>query len=173
MKFSRIMIFCCLGFMSSIFMYSCFQEVKAANPFSDKSNSPSELQWHSMEEINKLQEKEPRKVLVDIYTDWCKWCHVMDEKTFTDPQLIQVLNKEFYLVKLNAETKKDITYKGITYQFKNNGRRGYHSLAATLVNDQLSYPSFVVLDNQLNVVDVTRGFKNAPQFQDFLSRTTL
>ena len=27
-------------------------------------------------------------LMVDVYTDWCEWCKVLDTKTYTDPKVI-------------------------------------------------------------------------------------
>jgi thiol:disulfide interchange protein len=40
--------------------------------------------------------------MVDFYTDWCKWCDVMDEKTFADAR-VQAEVGRVIPVKLDAE----------------------------------------------------------------------
>jgi thiol:disulfide interchange protein len=45
---------------------------------------------------------ERKLVMVDFYTDWCRWCQVMDEKTLAD-KAVQVELKRLVLVKLDAE----------------------------------------------------------------------
>jgi thioredoxin-related protein len=42
-------------------------------------------------------------ILVDAYTDWCYWCKVQDKKTFTDPDIGQLLNEHFVSIKLDFE----------------------------------------------------------------------
>ena len=37
------------------------------------------LTWISFEQAVELQKKEPRKILIDVYTDWCGWCKKMDK----------------------------------------------------------------------------------------------
>ena len=37
-----------------------------------------------------------RYVLVDVYTDWCGWCKVMDKNTFSEPNVAKILNENFY-----------------------------------------------------------------------------
>ena len=46
-------------------------------------------------------------LLVDVYTEWCGWCKVMDSKTYTDSTVIATLNKNFVCVKFNPEIRKD------------------------------------------------------------------
>jgi thiol:disulfide interchange protein len=47
-------------------------------------------------------ETEGKLVMVDFYTDWCRWCQVMDEKTFSS-EAVQTELKRMVVVKLDAE----------------------------------------------------------------------
>jgi thiol:disulfide interchange protein len=47
-------------------------------------------------------ESESKLVMVDFYTDWCRWCQVMDDKTFSDGA-VQTELKRMVVVKLDAE----------------------------------------------------------------------
>ena len=132
------------------------------------ATTASGINWYEMKDLATLQENAPKKVIVDVYTDWCKWCKVMDEKTFSDQALAKYLNENYYLIKLNAEQKEDILFNGNTYSYQEGGRRGYNELAVELCQGSLSYPSFVLLGEDLKVIDVTRGFKKAGQFRNFL-----
>ncbi|NLA50280.1 MAG: DUF255 domain-containing protein, partial [Bacteroidales bacterium] len=73
--------------------------------FSQASSPASEtgVRWYSMEEAEKLYNKSPRPIFIDTYTDWCGWCKKMDNETFTDPVIADLLNSKFYPVKFNAE----------------------------------------------------------------------
>ncbi len=46
-------------------------------------------------------------LLVDVYTDWCYWCKVMDKKTYAVDDVIKQLNKDFVCVKFNPEKPND------------------------------------------------------------------
>lgn len=137
-----------------------------------RSISPTKT-WYSIQEVAELQKENPKKVVVDIYTDWCRWCKVMDETTFADPTLMTALQKDFYLVKLNAETTTPIEFKDKTYNFVSSNRRGYHELAAYLLNGGLSYPSFVVLDENLTPIEVIKGYKEGKAFKAALDKVAM
>src|SRR5690606_16504737 len=94
------------------------------------AQNEAKLQWYSMEEAVKLNEKNPKKFFIDVYTDWCGWCKVMDQRTFSHPVIASLINKYYYPVKLNAEQKQDIVLGDKTYKFVAQGSRGYHELAA-------------------------------------------
>jgi thioredoxin-related protein len=120
-----------------------------------------QIKWLTFEEAVVLMEKEPKKVFIDVYTDWCGWCKKMDASTFLDAEVIEEMNNNFYAVKLDAEQKEDILFNGHTFKFVDQGRRGYHELAAALLNGKLSYPSFVLMNEQMQIITPLPGYKSA------------
>lgn len=154
----KFMLFAIAGlFILSVSIYS-FTAPKA--PKIDNSK----IQWYSIEDALAAQKQSQKKLFIDVYTDWCKWCQVMDQKTFTDPAVIQYINENFYAVKFNAEQKQAINYQGKTYEYINGGRRGIHGLAYELLDRQASYPSFVVLNENLERIGILKGFKAPDPF---------
>jgi len=131
---------------------------------SEKKKSKKEITWYSWEEGIELAEKKNKKVLVDIYTDWCGFCKRMDRDTFTDPKVIKYMNKNFVMIKLDGDSKEDYTYKGETYSFKKGSRRGYNGLAVELVKRNPAYPTFVFLDESQEVIDNVIGYKLPVKF---------
>jgi len=87
----------------------------------------------------------------------------MDATTFTDPGIAAYLNENFYPVKFNAEQKGPVVFQGKTFQFVASGARGYHELAAVLLDGQLGYPSFVYLDEKLDRITISPGYKQVAQ----------
>ena len=73
---------------------------------------PATLKWYTWEEAVELNKTKPKKMFVDVYTDWCGWCKKMDKSTFADPAVAAYLAENFYPVKLNAEQKADIQFAG-------------------------------------------------------------
>jgi len=127
------------------------------------------IKWHSIDEAIKLASQEPRIMVIDVYTDWCGWCKRMEATTFSDPQVIDMMNTYFYPVKLNAEGKEDIVIGDHTYKFVDNGSRGYHEVAAIVTRGRLSYPTISYLDAQGRVLEAAPGYKTADQFQVYLA----
>jgi uncharacterized protein YyaL (SSP411 family) len=66
----------------------------------------------SLKDVELAMQKEKRPILIDLYTDWCGWCKVMDKKTYTNKKVIEYLQDKFYPVKLDAETRERITWNG-------------------------------------------------------------
>ncbi|NME70835.1 thioredoxin family protein [Flammeovirga aprica] len=117
---------------------------------SQSLQAQDKIKWMSFEEAITKSKKEPRKIFIDVYTDWCGWCKKMDRATFSDPSIVQYVNENYYAVKLNAESRKAIHFQGDTYEFINQGKKGYHELAATLLNGKMSFPTtvFIVVDKK-------------------------
>lgn len=122
------------------------------------------VKWLSFEEALKKSQAEKRPVFIDVYTDWCGWCKVMDRETFSDPKVAKLLNEKFYPVKFDAEQKEDVVFAGNTFKFVPSGRNGYHQLAAALLNNQLSYPTVVFLDDEFKMIQPLPGYRKAPEF---------
>ncbi len=125
----------------------------------------AQVNWVTWEEAVILIQDEPRKVVVDVYTDWCGWCKKMDKTTFRNEEVVSYLNDNFYAVKFNAEQKADIEIKEKVYKFVKSGRNGYHELAAEITFGKLSYPTVVFLDEKLDVIQPIAGFKDAAMFE--------
>jgi thioredoxin-related protein len=75
----------------------------------------NELKWLSFDSAKAEAAKTKKKVLVDVYTDWCKWCKKMDSDTYADPKVMKYLNEKFVVSKLNAEGSEKVTYEGKKY----------------------------------------------------------
>jgi len=127
------------------------------------------VKWYSIEEALALTAKEPRILVIDVYTDWCGWCKRMDAATFSNKEIAATLNRDFYPVKLNAEGKDSIVIGDKSFKFVDNGRRGYHELAAIVTKGRLSYPTISVVDERGRVLNAYPGYKDADQFKLFLA----
>lgn len=128
---------------------------------------PSEneaVKWMTFEEAVQKSKIEKRKIFIDVYTDWCGWCKVMDKKTFNEPTVAKLLNEKFYPVKFNAEQREDVVFNGTTFKFIEYGGRGTHQFAAALLNNQLSYPTVVFLDEGFKMILPLPGYRQAPEF---------
>lgn len=131
-------------------------------PGSSQSNgdAATEIQWVTLDELQQLNEKEPRKVFIDIYATWCGPCKLMDKKTFADPDIVQYVNENYYAVKLNGEGKKQVNIFGKTmteaelaYAFQIRG-----------------YPSTVFMTEELQPYQPVAGYIPAKEFLQMLKQ---
>lgn len=123
------------------------------------------INWMTIEEAEAASKEEPRKLIIDVYTDWCGWCKRMDKTTFSNPVIVDYINENYYAVKLDAEQKDSITFRDYTFKFVEQGRRGYHELAAALLNGKMSYPSIVYMDEELNMIQAIPGYQDAKSLE--------
>lgn len=131
--------------------------------------SAKKVNWMTFEEAVEASKTEKRKIFIDVYTDWCGWCKVMDKNTFSLDPVANYLNDNFYPVKLDGEQKEDIVFRGTTYKFVPSGRKGYHQLAAALMNGQLSYPTVIFLDEEFNMLQPLKGYQKPDFFYKVLN----
>lgn len=135
-------------------------------------NTDGSLSWIDIEKASMLQNRDQKYYFVDVYTEWCGWCKVMDKKTFTDQSVIDYLDKNFHVVKFDAEQTGMVTWEGKEYVYKPGGRKGIHELAPQLLNNRLSYPSFAVLDKNRKIIGTLVGYKKPDQLLSELSVMT-
>ena len=84
----------------------------------------------------------------------------MDASTFKNPVIVELMNNHFYAVKLDAEQKEAVKFRDYTFEFDPNAsRRGVHKLAVSLLEGQMSYPSFVMMDKEIQRLQVLKGFQ--------------
>jgi thioredoxin-related protein len=118
------------------------------------------VDWISIEEAEARSLENPKKIFVDVYTDWCSWCKRMDRETFSHPAIIDYVNTHYYAVKLNAEQTKPIVFKGVTYENENpGGRRSAHNFAIAVLAGRMSYPSVAFFDEELQLITTLPGFR--------------
>jgi thioredoxin-related protein len=132
-------------------------------------NAGEGIHWITIEEAYAKIQKEPRKVLIDLYTDWCGWCKVMDKETFKDKAVVDYVNKKYYAVKLDAEQKEAIKLGDKSFKYLAQGGRGINEIALALTNNQPSYPTTVFLDDQFNMIQPLPGYLKAKEFHQIIT----
>jgi thioredoxin-related protein len=127
------------------------------------------INWMTLEQAIEKSKTEKKKIFVDVYTDWCGWCKRMDETTFADARIAEYMNENYYAVKFNAEQQQDIVFKNKTYHFKKVGTRGYHELAAEWLNNRMSYPTVVFINEDFEVIQPLPNYVEAPRFETIIT----
>ncbi len=124
------------------------------------------VKWYTFEEALDLMKVEKRKIVIDVYTDWCGWCKRMDKSTFQKQHISNYLNENYYPVKLDAEQKETINFAGQKFKFVDQGKgKSYHEFALAVTRGQLSYPTVVFIDEDLNIIQSIPGFRSAAEFE--------
>jgi thioredoxin-related protein len=133
--------------------------ISSAALLSSATVTGDKINWLSWEEAIELNKENPKKIFVDVYTEWCGWCKRMDATTFSDPDVVEYMNAHFYAVKLDAEMKENITFNDQEFKFVKQGKRGVHTLAYSLLEGKMSYPSFVTLNEKYSRIAISPGYK--------------
>lgn len=79
------------------------------------SGFAQEINWVTLEKAMELQKKKPKKIMMDVYTNWCGPCKMLDKNTFQTADVANYVNENYYAVKFNAEGNETINYKGKVY----------------------------------------------------------
>ena len=129
------------------------------------------INWMTVEEALAAQEKEPRKVIIDMYTTWCGPCKMLDKYTFQNKDVAKYINENYYAVKFNAEGDDEVKFKGNTYSnpdydASRRGRNGTHQLTRYFgVN---AFPTILFLDEKAELLTPVKGFHKPKQLEIFL-----
>ena len=83
--------------------------------FSQTKATSTRAGWKSFDAGVEHAKVSRKKILVDIYTDWCSWCKKMDEEVYSDPKVKEYLTKYFVIIKLNAEGEGTIQYLSLIH----------------------------------------------------------
>jgi len=140
-------------------------ETVSGGAISDAEVAATSIEWLDFETAIDRNNENPKYIFIDVYTEWCGWCKKMDGFTFKDPTVVKFINENCYAVKMDAEMKEAIAYNGKLYEYKQvSERRGYNTLAMGLLDNQMSFPSFVVLDKKEAKRGKIMGYKTPQPF---------
>ena len=51
---------------------------------------------------------ENRFVILDLEAVWCHWCHVMEETTYSDPKVVDLLKSKYLTVRVDQDANPDL-----------------------------------------------------------------
>ena len=113
--------------------------------------SPKEAEgigWRGWNEESFLAARqEEKRVLLTLTATWCHWCHVMDQTSYADPRVVDLVNSRFIPVRVDVDRRPDIS-------------RRYN---------QGGFPSVAILDDQGELI-AGRVFAPPDQMVSFLEQ---
>ena len=75
-----------------------------------------EIHWQPWSDSVFSQAKREHKfVLLDLQAVWCHWCHVMDAKTYSDPQVIALIGSHYIAFRVDQDAHPDLASKYQNY----------------------------------------------------------
>lgn len=77
--------------------------------FSPRPNRAAEIGWRPWSE-KAFQEAQvaDKPVLLAISAVWCHWCHVMDETSYSDPEVIRLINERYVPIRVDNDERPDV-----------------------------------------------------------------
>ena len=130
-----------------------------------------EINWLSMNDAIVAQAKEPKKIIMDVYTHWCGPCKMLDRNTFHNPDVVQYINDHYYAVQFNAEGDESIDYKeekfyNPNYDASRAGRNSQHQFAVAL--SITAYPTIVFFYENGEMLMPLSGYKSPTELELYL-----
>lgn len=75
-------------------------------------DSVKSIDWREWnEDAFTAARSEGKPVLLTLGATWCHWCHVMDEKAYSDDRVIDLVNTRFIPVRVDVDQRPDISLR--------------------------------------------------------------
>lgn len=131
-----------------------------------------QINWMTFDQAVAAQKKNPKPIFMDVYTDWCGPCKMLDKNTFQTIEVSEFINKNFYAVKFNGEGNETVNHLGVKYSNPNfspekKGRNSVHEFTKFLNLE--GYPSMFVIDSKGKIQKVIVGYYQSTQLLEELS----
>jgi len=130
--------------------------VQVADNVEKTNSSKDENGWyHDWDEGIAAAVKEKKPILVDFYADWCKWCKVMDDETFSAPEVKKIFASDWVTIRIDTQDTETMgSFKGKTLTFRQMaGAFGVTGL-----------PSYLFIDKEGEPVTIISGYRPKEQF---------
>ena len=143
-----------------------------------QGNPSNTINWLTLSEAEKYSEKYNKNMLIFFYRNNCDYCMRMKKEVLSDPQIIKLINENFFPVMLDGKSKKPITYNGKKYintvsAKEDSTFRWRHDFAFELIatkNGSITWPSIAILNSQKKKIKTLAGFRSKPQLLRSLTR---
>ena len=91
--------------------------------------------------------REEKLVLLEVGANWCHWCHVMDEKTYSDDEVATYLNEHFILCREDQDSQPDLyaSYK------------------------QWGWPAIIIFNDSAQTIMKLKGYQEKSKFLGILN----
>jgi len=91
-------------FITLLSLFLCF-----ASPMAAAAGKNTLVKWQGWSDAAFEQAKrENRFILLNMEAVWCHWCHVMDEKTYSDPAVHAYLQENYITLRVDQDARPDL-----------------------------------------------------------------
>lgn len=105
-----------LIFLCCLFAWGCSDSGTAPA----KTTPEEDIAWQDYDAGIKKIKTSGKKGFLHFYTDWCTYCKIMAEKTFSDTKVSRYLNRHFVPIRVNAEKQQDVAKQYDVTRFPSN-----------------------------------------------------
>ncbi len=106
------------------------------------------INWYAWGETAfKKAKAEHKPVFLDVGTEWCTACNLMEEKTYTDSSIIRIINQNFICIKADAEAQPDVGARFLEW----------------------GWPALIFLDSDGNQLNAIQGNRQPEVFKEILN----
>tara|TARA_A100001011_G_scaffold228258_1_gene236399 strand:- start:9985 stop:12069 length:2085 start_codon:yes stop_codon:yes gene_type:complete len=102
-------IFFSLFFVVNIFTQERMNQLSNSKSLYLKQHAKNPVDWMpwSADALKKASEEE-KLIVISVGYSSCHWCHVMEEETFSNDEVAEVMNSDFISIKVDKEERPDI-----------------------------------------------------------------
>ena len=102
-------IFFSLFFVVNIFTQERMNQLSNSKSLYLKQHAKNPVDWMpwSADALKKASEEE-KLIVISVGYSSCHWCHVMEEETFSNEEVAEVMNSDFISIKVDREERPDI-----------------------------------------------------------------
>lgn len=128
------------------------------------SSDSTELKWLDWNTGYPLAKKQNKIILVDAYTDWCGWCKKMDRDTYTNKDIIKILNENFIVIKFNPELED------IIYDLDGNKITGRELFGQLTQGKSTGFPTTYFIQPNKKQIQIAAGYHGPDDFKKILEQ---
>ena len=136
-----------------------------------ESNPVHWQRWN--QELYRRFNLENKLVIVSIGYSSCHWCHVMEEETFEDPEVAQIMNANFINIKVDREENPDVDNIYMTSVQLMTGNGGWPLNVITLPDGRPIYGgTYHTKDQWISVLNQVQNIykEDKSKLEDFATK---
>lgn len=126
--------------------------------FSDVEGLEKVTQPVTLEEAITTAPEIGKKILIDVYVEWCPYCQRMHSETYTSEAVLAAISNHFLWVRINAESEELVNYHGTELTMSDFAR----------ALENRSYPTTYFMNEDGNIIGVQPGYLDSDIFADML-----